>query len=193
MSLLRLCPHNHPVSTCEHYYSYNMTNPLSVGTDNPVGPSWPVHFQPLPLAQLSQSEGRMDAGMVNSLHRTSSIQGLLGQHLSGSQLSFSTSVALPPAERFCPSSLQDNPSHRASQRGLGLSLGQGSGLPYEGLYSKWSLTGRKGFNGPAAVDVDGGLSQSNRTQVRRETNICISLYIWFFFIWQFYLFLQIVN
>ncbi|KAI2651271.1 Pecanex-like protein 3 [Labeo rohita] len=119
----------------------------SMGTDNPVGPSWPLHPQPLPLALLSQSEGRMDAGLVSSLHRTSSIHGLLGQHLSSSQLSFSSSVALPPADRFCPSSLQDNPSHRASQRGL--SLGQGSGLPYEALYSKWSLPGRKGFNGPA--------------------------------------------
>ncbi|XP_016377015.1 pecanex-like protein 1 isoform X1 [Sinocyclocheilus rhinocerous] len=133
-----------------------------MGTDNPVGPSWPLHPQPLPLALLSQSEGRMDAGLVSSLHRTSSIHGLLGQHLSSSQLSFSSSVALPPADRFCPSSLQDNPSHRASQRGL--SLGQGSGLPYEALYSKWSLPGRKGFNGPAVMEGDGSASQSIRTQ-----------------------------
>ncbi|XP_016388092.1 pecanex-like protein 1 [Sinocyclocheilus rhinocerous] len=134
----------------------------SMGTDNPVGPSWPLHPQPLPLALLSQSEGRMDAGLVSSLHRTSSIHGLLGQHLSSSQLSFSSSVALPPADRFCPSSLQDNPSHRASQRGL--SLGHGSGLPYEALYSKWSLSGRKGFNGPAVMEGDGSASQSIRTQ-----------------------------
>ncbi|XP_016317022.1 pecanex-like protein 1 [Sinocyclocheilus anshuiensis] len=133
-----------------------------MGTDNPVGPSWPLHPQPLPLALLSQSEGRMDAGLVSSLHRASSIHGLLGQHLSSSQLSFSSSVALPPADRFCPSSLQDNPSHRASQRGL--SLGQGSGLPYEALYSKWSLPGRKGFNGPAVMEGDGSASQSIRTQ-----------------------------
>uniref|UniRef100_A0A8C1V537 Pecanex-like protein n=1 Tax=Cyprinus carpio TaxID=7962 RepID=A0A8C1V537_CYPCA len=131
---------------------------LSQGTDNPVGPSWPLHPQPLPLALLSQSEGRMDAGLVSSLHRTSSIHGLLGQHLSSSQLSFSSSVPLPLADRFCPSSLQDNPSHRASQRGL--SLGQGSGLPYEALYSKWSLPGRKGFNGPAVMEGDGSVSQS---------------------------------
>uniref|UniRef100_A0A8B9HU47 Pecanex-like protein n=1 Tax=Astyanax mexicanus TaxID=7994 RepID=A0A8B9HU47_ASTMX len=97
--------------------------------------------------------------------------GLLGQHLSSSQLSFSSSVALPPAERFCPGSLQDNPSHRASQRGLGLGLGQGSGLPYEGLYSKWSLSARKGFNGPAAMEGDGGLSQSIRTQVRKTLTL----------------------
>uniref|UniRef100_A0A673IU24 Pecanex-like protein n=1 Tax=Sinocyclocheilus rhinocerous TaxID=307959 RepID=A0A673IU24_9TELE len=141
------------------------------GTDNPVGPSWPLHPQPLPLALLSQSEGRMDAGLVSSLHRTSSIHGLLGQHLSSSQLSFSSSVALPPADRFCPSSLQDNPSHRASQRGL--SLGQGSGLPYEALYSKWSLPGRKGFNGPAVMEGDGSASQSIRTQVRTHAYITV--------------------
>lgn len=129
------------------------------GTDNPVGPSWPLHPQPLPLALLSQSEGRMDAGLVSSLQRTSSIHGLLGQHLSSSQLSFSGSVALPPADRFCPSSLQDNLSHRVSQRGL--SLGH-----YEALYSKWSLPGRKGFNGPAVMEGDGSASQSIRTQVK---------------------------
>uniref|UniRef100_A0A8C1LSF7 Pecanex-like protein n=1 Tax=Cyprinus carpio TaxID=7962 RepID=A0A8C1LSF7_CYPCA len=142
---------------------------LSQGTDNPVGPSWPLHPQPLPLALLSQSEGRMDAGLVSSLHRTSSIHGLLGQHLSSSQLSFSSSVPLPLADRFCPSSLQDNPSHRASQRGL--SLGQGSGLPYEALYSKWSLPGRKGFNGPAVMEGDGSVSQSICTQVRTHAYI----------------------
>lgn len=106
----------------------------------------------------------MDAGLVSSLQRTSSIHGLLGQHLSSSQLSFSGSVALPPADRFCPSSLQDNLSHRVSQRGL--SLGQGSGLHYEALYNKWSLPGRKGFNGPAVLEGDGSASQSIRTQVK---------------------------
>uniref|UniRef100_A0A8C1PTI7 Pecanex-like protein n=1 Tax=Cyprinus carpio TaxID=7962 RepID=A0A8C1PTI7_CYPCA len=84
-------------------------------------------------------------------------------------LSFSSSVALPPADRFCPSSLQDNPSHRASQRGL--SLGQGSGLPYEALYSKWSLSGRKGFSGPAVMEGDGSASQSIRTQVRMHASL----------------------
>ncbi|XP_076836804.1 pecanex-like protein 3 isoform X2 [Brachyhypopomus gauderio] len=145
------------------------TSQPSMGTDNPLGPSWPVHSQPLPLALFSQSESRADVGLITSLHRTSSIQGLLGQHLSSSQLSFSGSVALPPAERFCPGSLQDNPSHRTSQRGLG--LGQVSGLPYEGLYSKWSLSGRKGFNGPAAVEGDGGLCQSVRTQASQPYQI----------------------
>lgn len=110
----------------------------------------------------------MDAGLVSSLHRTSSIQGLLGQHLSSSQLSFSSSVVLPPAERFCPGSLQDNLGLRSGARpglALGLSLGQGSGLPYEGPYGKWSLSGKRGFNGPAAADGDGVVQQSVRTQV----------------------------
>lgn len=140
---------------------------LSLGTDNPVGSSWPLHPQTLPLTLLSQSEGRMDAGLVSSLHRTTSIHGLLGQNLSSSQLSFSGSVALPPADRFCPSSLQENPTHRASQRGLG----HGSGLPYEALYSKWSLSGRKGFNGHAPMEVDSLASQSIRTQV------CPNIYV----------------
>ncbi|XP_030637954.1 pecanex-like protein 1 [Chanos chanos] len=138
--------------------------PSSMGTDNPAGPNWPHHPQPLPLALLSQSDGRMDAGLVMSLQRTSSIQGLLGQHLSSSQLSFSSPMALPTTERFCPGSMQDNGGHRASQRS-GLSLGQGSGLSYEGLYSKWSLSGRKGFSGQTVTDGDGGGSQSIRTQV----------------------------
>ncbi|XP_051956185.1 pecanex-like protein 3 [Xyrauchen texanus] len=133
----------------------------TMGTDNPVGPSWPLHPQPLPLALLSQSEGRMDAGLVSSLQRTTSIHGLLGGPMSSSQLSFSGSVALPPADRFCTSSLQDSSCHRVSQRGL--SLGHGSGLPYEALYSKWSLSGRKGFNGPAAMEGDGSATQSIRT------------------------------
>nr|XP_055035164.1 pecanex-like protein 1 [Misgurnus anguillicaudatus] len=152
-----------PQSTASSFtQAHPTTVQPSLGTDNPVGPSWPLHPQPLPLALLSQSEGRMDAGLVSSMHRTASIHGLLGQHLSSSQLSFSGSVALPPADRFCPSSLQDNPSHRTSQRGM--SLGHGSGLPYEALYSKWSLPGRKGFNGPAAMEGDFSVSQSVRIQ-----------------------------
>ncbi|TRY54135.1 hypothetical protein DNTS_034821 [Danionella cerebrum] len=142
--------------------SHPTTVQPSMGTDNPVGPSWPLHPQALPLALLSQSEGRMDAGLVSSLHRTSSIHGLLGQHLSSSQLSFSGSVPLPAADRFGPSSLQENTGHRFNQRGLG--LGQGSGLPYEALYSKWNRTGKKGFNGPAVIEGDSSASQSIRTQ-----------------------------
>ncbi|KAJ8276365.1 hypothetical protein COCON_G00081170 [Conger conger] len=140
-----------------------------MGTDNPLGPSWPLHPQPLPLALLSQSEGRREAGLVGSLQRTSSIQGLLGQHLSGSQLSFSSSVALPPTERFCAGSAQDCPGPPPPQRGpqrSGLGLGPcgGGGPLYEGLYGKWSLPGRKGFNGPAAADCDGSGQQTVRTQ-----------------------------
>ncbi|XP_030601840.1 pecanex-like protein 3 [Archocentrus centrarchus] len=138
----------------------------SMGTDNPVGPtqSWPHHPQPLPLALLSQSEGRMEAGLLSSLQRTSSIQGLLGQQLSSSQLSFSSSVAPPPLpgpERFCPSSLLENSGHRAGQRA---GLGQGSGLHYESHFSKWSFSGRKGFNGPAAAEGEGAPLQTIRTQ-----------------------------
>lgn len=140
-----------------------------IGTDNPLGPAWPLHPQPLPLALLSQSESRREAGLVTSLQRTSSIQGLLGQHLSGSQLSFSGSVALPPAERFCAGGAQDGPGPPPPQRGPqrpGLGLGPGAGAPlYEGLYGKWSLPGRKGFNGPAAADCDAPGPQTVRTQV----------------------------
>uniref|UniRef100_A0A7N8YKF4 Pecanex-like protein n=1 Tax=Mastacembelus armatus TaxID=205130 RepID=A0A7N8YKF4_9TELE len=119
------------------------------------------------MALLSQSEGRMEAGLLTSLQRTSSIQGLLGQQLSSSQLSFSSSVAppsLPGPERFCPASLLDNSGHRAGQRA---GLSQGSGLHYESHFGKWSFSGRKGFNGPAAVEGEGGMVQTIRTHVSR--------------------------
>lgn len=118
----------------------------------------------------------MDAGLVSSLHRTSSIQGLLGQHLSSSQLSFSSSVALPAAERFCPGSLQDNLGLRAASAAArpSLGLGLGGALAYEGPYGKWSLSGKKGFNGPAAAataDGDGIAQQSIRMQVSSTCSI----------------------
>lgn len=109
----------------------------------------------------------MEAGLLSSLQRTSSIQGLLGQQLSSSQLSFSGSVAPPPLpgpERFCPANLLENSGHRAGQRA---GLGQGGGLHYESHFGKWSFSGRKGFNGPAAVEGEGGTVQTIRTQVRR--------------------------
>uniref|UniRef100_A0A4W6D4S1 Pecanex-like protein n=1 Tax=Lates calcarifer TaxID=8187 RepID=A0A4W6D4S1_LATCA len=109
---------------------------------------------------------------TQSTPRTSSIQGLLGQQLSSSQLSFSSSVAPPPLpgpERFCPASLLDNSGHRAGQRA---GLGQGSGLHYESHFGKWSFSGRKGFNGPAAVEGEGGTVQTIRTQVRR-LSVCL--------------------
>uniref|UniRef100_A0A8C4EC50 Pecanex-like protein n=1 Tax=Dicentrarchus labrax TaxID=13489 RepID=A0A8C4EC50_DICLA len=104
---------------------------------------------------------------TQSTPRTSSIQGLLGQQLSSSQLSFSGSVIPPPLpgpERFCPASLLENSGHRGGQRA---GLGQGSGIYYESHFGKWSFSGRKGFNGPAAVEGDGGTVQTIRTQVRR--------------------------
>lgn len=146
------------------------------GTDNPVGPTqnWPHHPQPLPLALLSQSEGRMEAGLLSSVQRTSSIQGLLGQQLSSSQLSFSSSVAppaLPGPERFCPASLLENSGHRASQRA---GLGQGSSLHYESHFGKWSFSSRKGFNGPAAAEGEGGTVQTIRTQVRKLHSLTLA-------------------
>uniref|UniRef100_A0A3Q2CYI4 Pecanex-like protein n=1 Tax=Cyprinodon variegatus TaxID=28743 RepID=A0A3Q2CYI4_CYPVA len=129
-------------------------------TDNPIGPnqSWPHHPQPLPLALLSQSEGRMEASLLSSLQRTSSIQGLLGQQLSSSQLSFSSSMVPPPlptSERFCPATLLENSGHRVGQR---------SGLLYESHIGKWSFSGKKGFNGPTAVEMEGVPVQTIRTQ-----------------------------
>uniref|UniRef100_A0A669BUC8 Pecanex-like protein n=1 Tax=Oreochromis niloticus TaxID=8128 RepID=A0A669BUC8_ORENI len=106
---------------------------------------------------------------TQSTPRTSSIQGLLGQQLSSSQLSFSSSVAPPPLpgpERFCPASLLENSGHRAGQRA---GLGPGSGLHYESHFSKWSFSGRKGFNGPAATEGEGAPLQTIRTQVRRPS------------------------
>ncbi|KAF7205729.1 pecanex-like protein 3 [Nothobranchius furzeri] len=134
--------------------------PSIMGTDNPVGPtqSWPHHPQPLPLALISQSEGRIEAGLLSSLQRTSSIQGLLGQQLSSSQLSFSSSVAPPPllvAERICPATHLESSGHRASQR---------SALHYESHFGKWSFSGRKGFSVPAAAEGEGGPIQTIRTQ-----------------------------
>uniref|UniRef100_A0A8C6PAU1 Pecanex-like protein n=1 Tax=Nothobranchius furzeri TaxID=105023 RepID=A0A8C6PAU1_NOTFU len=123
---------------------------------------WPHHPQPLPLALISQSEGRIEAGLLSSLQRTSSIQGLLGQQLSSSQLSFSSSVAPPPllvAERICPATHLESSGHRASQR---------SALHYESHFGKWSFSGRKGFSVPAAAEGEGGPIQTIRTQVRRR-------------------------
>ncbi|XP_061818437.1 pecanex-like protein 3 isoform X1 [Nerophis lumbriciformis] len=149
----------------------------SLGTDNPVGPSqnWPHHPQPLPLALLSQSEGRMEAGLLSSHHhhhhhhpthqRPSSIQGLLGQQLSHSLLSFSGSVAPPPLpvpERFCAASFLENSGHRAGQRA---GLAQGNVLHLESHFGKWSFSGRKGFNGPAAAEGDAGSVHTIRTQL----------------------------
>lgn len=108
----------------------------------------------------------MEAGLLTSLQRTSSIQGLLGQQLSSSQLSFSSSVAqtpLPGPERFCPLSLMETSGHRAGQRA---GLSQSGGLHYESHFGKWSFSSRKAFNGPAVMEGEGGTVQTIRTQVR---------------------------
>lgn len=142
------------------------------GSDNLPGTTWPHHPQPLPLALLSQSEARREAGLAPSLHRTSSVQGLLGQPLSSSQLSFSGPVG---TERLCTGTTQDCPGHypqRGPQRAV-LSLGlSGGGLPYEVLYGKLGLSGRKGFNGCAAGEMDGPGPQPIRTQVRSGRGLC---------------------
>lgn len=137
------------------------------GMDNNLAPTqnWPHHPQPLPLALLSQSESRMEAGLLTSLQHTSSIQGFPGQQLSSSQLSFSSCVAppsLPASERFCHASFLENSGHRAGQRA---GLGQGGGLHYDSHIGKWSFSGRKGFNGPAAPEGEGGTAPTIRTQV----------------------------
>lgn len=146
----------------------NECNFFLSGVDNNIAPThnWPHHPQPLPLALLSQSESRMEAGLLTSLQHTSSIQGFPGQQLSSSQLSFSSSVAppsLPAPERFCHASFLENSGHRAGQRA---GLGQGGGLHYDShIGVKWSFSGRKGFNGPAAVEGEGATVQTIRTQV----------------------------
>ncbi|XP_023690197.1 pecanex-like protein 3 [Paramormyrops kingsleyae] len=149
-------------STIPHSHLTTIQPPL--GSDNLPGTTWPHHPQPLPLALLSQSESRREVGLAPSLHRTSSVQGLLGQPLSSSQLSFSGPVG---TERLCAGTTQDCPGHypqRGPQRAV-LSLGlSGGGLPYEVLYGKLGLSGRKGFNGCAAGEMDGVGPQPIRTQ-----------------------------
>ena len=124
---------------------------------------------PIPLALLSQSEGRADGALTASLHRTSSIQGLLGQHLSSSQLSFSSSMVLPPLpapERFfCPGGRQEGAGGgHHHHHGGGGRAGLGLGLVYDSPYGKWSLSGRKGFVAPPG-DSDAGAGLNARTQV----------------------------
>lgn len=107
----------------------------------------------------------MEAGLLTSLQHTSALQGFPGQQLSSSQLSFSGSVAppsLPAPERFCHAGFLENSGHRAGQRA---GLGPGGGLHYDSHIGKWSFSGRKGFNGPAAVEGEGGPVQTIRTQV----------------------------
>uniref|UniRef100_A0A8D3AGC4 Pecanex-like protein n=1 Tax=Scophthalmus maximus TaxID=52904 RepID=A0A8D3AGC4_SCOMX len=97
--------------------------------------------------------------------------------MGNSQLSFSSALAPPPLpgpERFCPASLLENSGHRAGQRA---GLGPGGGLHYESHFGKWSFSGRKGFNGPAAAEGEGGTVQIIRTQVRGHRGVHCRL-IW---------------
>uniref|UniRef100_I3JBK1 Pecanex-like protein n=1 Tax=Oreochromis niloticus TaxID=8128 RepID=I3JBK1_ORENI len=76
----------------------------------------------------------------------------------------STSISTNPAVHTTQST--PNSGHRAGQRA---GLGPGSGLHYESHFSKWSFSGRKGFNGPAATEGEGAPLQTIRTQVRRPS------------------------
>uniref|UniRef100_A0A665UQ43 Pecanex-like protein n=1 Tax=Echeneis naucrates TaxID=173247 RepID=A0A665UQ43_ECHNA len=76
----------------------------------------------------------------------------------------STSISTNPAvhtTQSTPASSLPQP-HITTRAGLG----QGSGLHYECHFGKWSFSGRKGFNGPAAVEGEGSV-QTIRTQVRK--------------------------
>uniref|UniRef100_A0AAX7U7Q4 Pecanex-like protein n=1 Tax=Astatotilapia calliptera TaxID=8154 RepID=A0AAX7U7Q4_ASTCA len=137
----------------------------SISTNPAVHTTQSTPASSLPQPHITTVQPSM--GLLSSLQRTSSIQGLLGQQLSSSQLSFSSSVAPPPLpgpERFCPASLLESSGHRTGQRA---GLGPGSGLHYESHFSKWSFSGRKGFNGPASTEGEGAPLQTIRTQVRR--------------------------
>ncbi|XP_048475671.1 pecanex-like protein 3 isoform X5 [Rhincodon typus] len=122
------------------------------------GPPWSSRPQPLQLSLLAQSEPRRESS--NSLQRTSSVQGLLGQRLSSSQLSFNSTQA----DRFPTGTQLDGPGpvrvlHRAS-------LTSSVNLPYEGPHGKWSLPGRRGVNGLPSTDWDvGSGAQSNGSAV----------------------------
>uniref|UniRef100_A0A8C4ZR79 Pecanex-like protein n=1 Tax=Gadus morhua TaxID=8049 RepID=A0A8C4ZR79_GADMO len=68
--------------------------------------------------------------------------------------------------RFCPGSFLDSSAQRGGPRsGLGLGLALGSGLHYDSHFGKWSLSAKKGFNGPAS-EADPGQLLTVRTQVR---------------------------
>uniref|UniRef100_A0AAX7V3M2 Pecanex-like protein n=1 Tax=Astatotilapia calliptera TaxID=8154 RepID=A0AAX7V3M2_ASTCA len=77
----------------------------------------------------------------------------------------STSISTNPAvhtTQSTPASSLPQP-HITTRAGLG----PGSGLHYESHFSKWSFSGRKGFNGPASTEGEGAPLQTIRTQVRR--------------------------
>ncbi|KAG2469474.1 PCX3 protein, partial [Polypterus senegalus] len=138
----------------------------SIGSEasQALGQTWATRAQPLPASLLNQSDSRRESG-VASLQRTSSIQGLLGHRLSSSQLSFSSVSTPSQAERFSVGSILEGSVQASLQRGphrSGMSLGGTSGLAYEGLYGKWLLQGRKGFNGLLMGEgIDNSATQSS--------------------------------
>nr|XP_014349145.1 PREDICTED: pecanex-like protein 3 [Latimeria chalumnae] len=117
-----------------------------------LGQNWTIRPQPLQLSLLSQSEGRREG--THSLQRTSSIQGLLGQRLSSSQLSFNSSLVsmASQVDRFSTGSQLDSSGQVRILHRSG--LGSSGNFTYEGLYGKWSLPGRKGLNGVSSVEGD---------------------------------------
>ncbi|XP_067877905.1 pecanex-like protein 3 isoform X2 [Heterodontus francisci] len=138
------------------------TNQPQTGSDpnSQLGLPWSVRPQPLQLSLLAQSEPRRESN--NSLQRTASIQGLLGQRLSSSQLSFNSSLVsmASQADRFPTGAQLDGsgPLRVLHRAGLASSVN----FTYDGPHGKWSLPGRRGANGLSGTDWDNGSgTQSN--------------------------------
>lgn len=130
----------------------------------PLGQNWLVRPQPLQLSLLAQSEGRREGS--HSLQWTSSIQGLLGQRLSSSQVSFNSSLVSMASQmdRFSTGSQLDGSGQGRVLHRSG--LGSSATFTYESLYGKWSLAGRKGLNGLAAApDGDGNSGTQSSSSV----------------------------
>ncbi|XP_069500942.1 pecanex-like protein 3 isoform X2 [Ambystoma mexicanum] len=130
----------------------------------PLGQNWLVRPQPLQLSLLAQSEGRREGS--HSLQWTSSIQGLLGQRLSSSQVSFNSSLVSMASQmdRFSTGSQLDGSGQGRVLHRSG--LGSSATFTYEGLCGKWSLAGRKGLNGLAAApDGDGNSGTQSSSSV----------------------------
>ncbi|XP_060711807.1 pecanex-like protein 3 isoform X3 [Hemiscyllium ocellatum] len=161
---------------------HSSTSQSGVGAVNPQGPvatsqpqsgsdassqpglAWSTRPQPLQLSLLTQSEPRRENS--HSLQRTSSIQGLLSQRLSSSQLSFNSSLVstTSQADRFPTGTQLDGsgPVRVLHRAGLTSSVN----FTYEGPHGKWSLPGRRGVNGLPGADWDTGSgTQSNGSAV----------------------------
>uniref|UniRef100_UPI00398EB6B0 pecanex-like protein 3 n=1 Tax=Pristiophorus japonicus TaxID=55135 RepID=UPI00398EB6B0 len=153
------------------HVTHSSTSQSGLGASNPQGPvttsqppsgndansqlgPWTVRPQPLQLSLLAQSEPRRESS--HTLQRTSSIQGLLGQRLSASQLSFNSSLVsmASQGERFPAGTQLDGSGpvrvlHRAG-------LASSTNFTYDGPHGKWSLPGRRGASGPPSGDWDTG-------------------------------------